>query len=407
MAKNTSALETIRALMARAEHPNTPPPEAELALRQANRMMARHAIDEAQARASMSEAERRAPVQEVWTWMSGHSEYHPYLRSMLEAIAANNRCMAVIASSYRDAEVTMVGFREDVDWVQMLYTSCQLTFLSKLSPTWNKELGIDANVYAFKVAGHSWNSIWGLMATHHFGIDDDRLHEEYTPYADRGRLYTGRIRREGGGYYDRGDWREFGLPCGPRSPSNKYLLRAYRRHAKLIGDENPIETQRLDAYRRSFAKGFSEQIEYRLRRMKADADEEVAASGQEVALRDAFADVREAFYREFPDLHPEEVRRKQMVRARESRESARREREADDALLAAMTPAARARILERRARKEARERQSNERWWKEYDRRNQGDHSGATLGRQAAESVNLTRATPVKDEFHHRGKLGS
>ena len=405
MAKNTPVLETVRALMARAEHPNTPAAEAELALAQANRLMIRHAIDEAVLRSGMSEAERRAPVKETWVWMGRYTEYSPYLRSMLQAIADANRCMVVIADRYSEAEVTVIGFREDVDWVQMLYVSCQLAFLSKLTPTWKRELGLDANVHAFKVAGHSWNQIWARMATGHFGIDEDRLIDKHSYYADRGRIFTGQIQREGGGWWDRDDWREAGLPCGPDSPSNKYLLRAYRRHAKLIGDDNPVETQRLDAYRRSFAEGFANHIEYRLREMAREAEEVVTASGQEVALRDAFADVREAYYREFPELHPEEVRRRQLERIEVTREQRRAEREAEDARIAAMTPAARARYLERKERKAARERKSSERWYEQYEERTRADHSGAYLGRAAARDVNLSRATPVKDEFHHRGKL--
>lgn len=117
MSGDKKLMETVRLLLARAEHPNTPPEEADTALRRANALMARHAIDEALVRATQTARERRAPVVEKWNWASAHTGYGAHLRSMLEAIARYNR-VRVHIELYAPYGVTVVGFREDVDWVQ-------------------------------------------------------------------------------------------------------------------------------------------------------------------------------------------------------------------------------------------------------------------------------------------------
>lgn len=396
MAKTTSAMETIRRLVALAEDPAATDAERQAALKQANRLMVRHAIDEATIRSHQTAAERSAPVREEWTWLSRWTEYHPYLRSMLDAIARANRVKVVI-DLRPPYHVTVIGMKDDADWVQMLYTNCYLAFVGRLLPEWDNELGIDENAYRLKVAGKTWGEIWYLMATVGFGMDENDF---YWHHANQGRYH----------------WRGIAtgvrngvlnpLPCTPQSPSVKYLLRAYRRHAKLIGDTNPVETQRHDAYRRSFAKGFAQEIERRLDVMRREADVEVAASGQEVALRDSFEDVLDEYYRQFPDHHPDKVRADSMVAAEKNREYWRKEREAREAMLAAMTERQRAIFLEKEERKAARNRKSNNRYWEQREARDAADHSGTRLGRDAARSVSLTRGTPVKAETSRPG-LGS
>ena len=53
-------MDRVAALLRIAEHPNTPVPEADVALMQANKLIAKHAIEEALLRQHQTVGERRA-----------------------------------------------------------------------------------------------------------------------------------------------------------------------------------------------------------------------------------------------------------------------------------------------------------------------------------------------------------
>lgn len=380
-------MEQIRHLLARAEHPNTPPEEADTALRRANTLMARHAIDEALLRIKMTDSEKRKPVVEKWHWAESYTEFGPYLRTMLAKIAEANNCRAVIGTS-APFNVTMVGMKDDVDWCQMLYTNCFLTFITKLEPKWDTSLPEAQNIYNFKVAGKVWWEIWVVMVTTQYGIDYNDIHWEYSQRS--GRIpaipYWGSETM----------YRDMGAPCEPHSKGYQYLFRAYKREAKRRGDANVVETQRHDAYRRSFAEGFAGEIEHRLWQMSEEAKGmQRETTGAELALRDSWEDVEAAFYEEFPNLHPDAIKKRQLEVQADTDARRRREREHREAMLAAMTERQRADFLEKEERKRRRDMKSNARYWEDYDRKNATDHSGARLGRDAAKGVSLTRTTPV------------
>lgn len=389
MPAKTSPMETVRKLLALAEHPTTPPDEAEAAMRQAARMMARHQIDEALARMSMSEGERRKPVREDWTWASNYTEFGAHLRSMLSEIARVNRC-AIHIGLGAPYPVTVVGMRDDVDWVQQLYTTCYLTFIGRVNPSWDRSRSVEANIYALKVAGHKWLDIWRQMAHHGYGV-------EQVPLVSYRNVTWG----------DREAARAAGVPCDAPIRDSRgipadhhWLARAYRRHAKELGDTNILKTQRHGAYRRSFAEGFADEIQHRLWMMERDAREEAktTGTGTELALADSWAEVQDAFYREFPDRHPDAVRERSVLRAQETDQLRRAEREARDLKLAMMTDKQRADFLEKEQRKIRRDRESNDKYWERQEYANRTESSGYHAGRSSAKDVALSRSRPVGDD---------
>ena len=99
MSDDKKLMETVRLLLARAEHPNTPPEEADTALRRANALMARHAIDEALVRATQTARERRAPVVEKWNWASAHEDYDRRNRADSSGLRAGRAAAADVALS--------------------------------------------------------------------------------------------------------------------------------------------------------------------------------------------------------------------------------------------------------------------------------------------------------------------
>jgi hypothetical protein len=119
---NDRVLERVRKLLAKAEHPSTPPAEAEAMSEKAAELMARYAID----RAVLERAEGGA---------------HRPQRKALEVLAPyatpKSVLLANVASAYRVRTVigrdqaagrtcTLVGFASDLAVVELLFTSLLL-----------------------------------------------------------------------------------------------------------------------------------------------------------------------------------------------------------------------------------------------------------------------------------------
>jgi hypothetical protein len=119
---NTDVLARIRKLLAVAEHPNTPPEEADTAARAAERLIAKYAIDEAlldaAAETGSTPQSRRLDVDP------------PYAsaKTMLAGAVASAHGVRAVTITRPDApvRVTLVGFASDLDLVELLYTSLLL-----------------------------------------------------------------------------------------------------------------------------------------------------------------------------------------------------------------------------------------------------------------------------------------
>jgi hypothetical protein len=120
MQASDAVLARIRKLLAMAEHPATPPAEAEAAALAAERLILKHAIDEAllSARADVrSRPEVRALVIDS-----------PYASAKVVLLSAVARAhgVRVITHSGESAKATMVGFDSDLRLVDLLFTSLLL-----------------------------------------------------------------------------------------------------------------------------------------------------------------------------------------------------------------------------------------------------------------------------------------
>jgi len=364
MAKNTSPLETVRRLLDRAEHPNTPEAERELCFMQANKLMTKHAIDEVLLNSARTKAEREAPMSKtISLGESAQDEFWPILQTILGGIADLNRCRVVTAWYKREA--TIVGFTEDVEWTEMLFTSVYFTFLSSINPKWDPAKDWDENVYNFKVAGYKWIDI-NAMSVQNGGPDCRKLEERY-------------------------NWAEGRFMPMPTTKLTGKLISAYKRHAKKIGDTNLVSTQSHEAYRSQYSEAFKNQMMTRLWRMEEESKEEYKSSGAELAIIDRREDVDALFYDLFPQFSPAEQER----RAQKMREMAEAEKRRLQEELDAMTPEQREEYYRKKERDEARAAKRDRRYWAQQSR--QYDSSAHARGRKAADSVQLTRTTKVSD----------
>lgn len=120
MSSDEAVLSRIRKLLAVAEHPNTPPAEAEAAAVAAERLMVKHAIDEALVSAK-AEVRSKPEVRTIRL----DPPYASAKSVLLGAVAAAHGVRVV---TYRGeaTKAALVGFSSDLGFVDLLYTSLLL-----------------------------------------------------------------------------------------------------------------------------------------------------------------------------------------------------------------------------------------------------------------------------------------
>lgn len=349
-------LERVRLLLARAEHPNTPAPEAELCLDRANKLIAKHAIEEAMLEMSMSQDEKRRPDKiEVHVGHDSAGEFWPQMRSILEAAAVANRCRVVIPA-YLSKPIEVYGFHEDLRWTEMLFTVILTDFVQQVNPRWSYDKGYDENVYNFKVAGYKWADIDRIAVEH--GAPTAAIMQEET------------------------QWWKAGQPTVMR-PTGKYrgtLISAYKRHAKLVGDHLLVKTTSFESYREQFTQAYTNRMLARFDRMiRSNKETENETTGAALALVDRSKIIDEEIWKDHPHLHPDEIAARMEKRRLERERELQERRE----MLDAMDEKERAAFLEKEERKR---------------RRNQGrvryvayQSAAANRGSVAAERVDLSR----------------
>lgn len=116
-------LARIRALLSKAEHPSTPPPEAEAMSEKAAELMARYAID--RALVDTAAAGGAAPIGRV---VLVPAPYAVPKSVLLSKVASAYRVRTVVARERAGdgRQCTLVGFGPDLDLVEMLFTSLLL-----------------------------------------------------------------------------------------------------------------------------------------------------------------------------------------------------------------------------------------------------------------------------------------
>lgn len=393
-------MDRVAALLRIAEHPNTGEHEAATALRQANSLITKHAIDEAILRQSQTVTERRAISH--MTIVLGGGEFRPYLRTIFEVAAETFRVSVAAKHTFGDTEFHLYGASEDVSWLDMLYNMIKLQFLTKLDPTWDTEKGYDENIYNFKIAGYKWSEI-DRIAQRSGGFES----RESTGKTEVTRREAERLMEiyefkypedAMGGYY--------GYTTVIVTRKNGFfhkLKAAYVRHAKVIGDDTRVKTQSHEAYRLSFAESFRTTMTNRLWDMQKENSAQMdTIPGAALAIADVKEDADRAMWVDFPNLSPEEVEKRRKAFA----DQIAAERKVREDMLAAMTSKERQAFLENEE-KEARAQARKDRAWNRKNTRYYSyDQTAMAQGSKAAASVDLTRKAGSAGQGGTRKSIG-
>lgn len=340
MAASDKALNRIRGLLAQAQSEGATPGERAVFLAKAQELQDKHAVEEWELNQADPERASRPVVRPVlirsgssgWQWSS-------HIQNLWNSIAFHCN----ISYRFDDAKpeeefprgstvARAVGFATDISFAEMLFAMASLEFYARIEPGWESGRTFDDNVKRLKDSGKKWIEI-AVMANRNGG--------------------NPRTGREGS------------------TTDGSWLITAYKRECKRLGVEPTRHTQRHGAFRKTFARGFAAEIDGRLAAMRSTANKESGESSNlPVVLTDRREKSKQAFWEMFPDMHPDEIRKR--FAAKDDAERARRE---------ALSP-------------KEREREDREyaRWWERHraEQERMHDPNGWVAGTEAARNVDLT-----------------
>lgn len=161
-------LRKVQALLARADHPNTPVPEAESARAMAEKLMFNYRIDEAMLSLTGKQGTELIPGWKQFDLCDNGSEYATYYRLMFQDIYRHVGVKAVVKSGVRREhhnpdgtfshsvyvyEADVCGYASDLQIVELLFTAASVAFQSRLEPKYDLTLSEQVNAYLMRSAG--------------------------------------------------------------------------------------------------------------------------------------------------------------------------------------------------------------------------------------------------------------
>lgn len=277
-----SVLRKVNALIAKAEHANTPPDEADTARSMADALMLKYAIQEAQLDAARPAAERMLPDQIDFTLGAG--DLDGWLATLATRVAGHCRCKTRNFAKYADGVWvgTAYGYQADLRYFELLWTTIRLHMTGILRPGMDKSKSLEDNCYDLHNAGYNWLEIARLDGWVKIELSDmffrqasefRAAHPEVVdmkvPFQLRS---TGEVR--------------------PATQVGSHYKRAYYRAVEARGEApTKIAASSSETYRYSAAQGYVGRLYQRLSRLE-DSRQGI---GTALALR---ADAVEDYYRE-------------------------------------------------------------------------------------------------------------
>lgn len=257
-------LRKVQALLARADHPNTPVPEAESCRNKAEALMFKYRIEEASVASGSVIGASILPQWHTVLICSSRSEFATEYKQLAATAMAHVGIRGVFkhTATYDESGETnyvwqaeVVGYESDLRIFEVLYTSCMLAFQSKLEPKVDPNVSEQVNAYNMRNAGmEGWRIAQAI-----YGKNDKALRVKV-----RGLFKTEAVLRG-------------------EDPSI------------LLGKGNSVK-----AFRKSYADGFVIEMHHRLKRMRMSRGENEVG----LVLMSRTENINEAFYERYPMYRP-------------------------------------------------------------------------------------------------------
>lgn len=293
------ALSMVRGLVSRAEHPETPPAEAQACRERADAMMLKYAIDEAMAEQAKPVIDRGKPTSALFPTARAGDDGNllGYVEWLLETVARHTRCLVRGYVEY-DREQgcylsRVYGWESDVRYFEILYTTLRLHMLGVLRPKPDASVSLEENAYRLHDVGYNWLEIaalygwrkrtkpWDVREAREAGKLDPKAYAQWE--SDKAEFW-----------YNQGEdkwltnWQVGGI-----------FKRAYYSACKKRGEEpKRIPAGGSETYRRSALQGYVGRIGIRLR----ETQKARAAGSGELVLASRAQDL-EDYYRECSPKH--------------------------------------------------------------------------------------------------------
>lgn len=154
-------LDKIMALiqnhLARAEHPNTPPAEADLARTQAEKLMAKYRVEEWEA----AQAGETGPIKPIWHTLDVANlmnEWWEEYITLANYVFHHTGVKSKFEYGYdKDGRsiytATILGFESDVRYAEMLWSGIRIAFGKRLEPQFDPMESDAANAYRMRAGG--------------------------------------------------------------------------------------------------------------------------------------------------------------------------------------------------------------------------------------------------------------
>lgn len=258
-AKLRSMLGKVRALLERADHPNTPPGEAATAREKAEEIMRKYRIEEEAALAV--DPTTVTPELVTVDLCDGQNDFRTYYWSLFMAIARHCGVRAKYTWIYDEKgggqlAAQAVGYPTDLRIAEMMFTSARAVFSEHLEPRPDVSLSDQLNCYRLRRSGMERNRIaqllWGSAG------DDGVAHGK--------------------------------------------VARLYRAECMARGEDAALSGRGISAkvYREGYASGFVSKLQDRLRAAREGVDKIDGG----LVLHGRTDRVDAEFYRLFPDARP-------------------------------------------------------------------------------------------------------
>lgn len=277
----------------------------------ADEMMANYAIEEFELAAFYK---ARGPIRPEVRRFEYGSLPEEIRKPLIDMFGTMARHCGVRMGEYFYSHATLVGYPQDLDYLEMLYTGVRLHMSANITPTPSRTLGYEASLALLKETGKKWKEVYlallpvfperfvGTVADvakkpkrdgYSLNYEESRAYfeERYpdTPWEQGGTFKMNYVRVGDHVFY-----REVPRPIGVR------FTKEYTEFCKATSRERIYSDPTV--YLRSFVQGYTETIRSRLYQM--GRIREAATSGKELVLVSIKQTLDEALWDAFPNLKP-------------------------------------------------------------------------------------------------------
>lgn len=136
-------------------------PESEAFFAKADELMLKFAVQEFELAAADPNRKHDPEIRDLDMPLYGELDYE-FLNNMLRLFKVLAMHVGVREIKLGQGKAKVVGWPEDLDFLEMLFSQMTLDLFSNMQPRWDFDKPEGDNLHAFKSSGHKWADIWNI-----------------------------------------------------------------------------------------------------------------------------------------------------------------------------------------------------------------------------------------------------